>query len=151
MSTTIGHKVLGQGPHKVIALHPWLSDHTIFEPMFNYLDLEQFTYVFMDYRGYGQSKDLEGDHTLFEIAQDVINLADHLGFKQFHLLGNSMGGQVSQYLAGKYPKRIVSAILLNPVPASGSQLLTATSGEFPKNVENRSLFRSSKNSGLHRC
>jgi len=30
----IGHRMFGEGPEKVIVLHGWHMDHTVFEPMF---------------------------------------------------------------------------------------------------------------------
>lgn len=118
----IGHTVIGSGPEKVIILHGWWGDYTAYEAMLSYLDGEQFTYAFMDCRGYGKSSHMTGDHTIEEIANDAIALADHLGWKKFHAVGHSMGGMAVQKIMDKARGRIKSVVAITPVPACGSPL-----------------------------
>ena len=95
---TIGHTLVGAGRRKVLVLHGWFGDHAVFEPTFRSLDLDGFTYAFVDYRGYGKSRELEGDYTMREIAADALALIDELGWETFHVVG------------------------IDPVPACGGQL-----------------------------
>lgn len=118
----IGHRMFGEGTEKVIVLHGWHMDHTAFEPMFSAMDTEKFTYAFVDYRGYGLSKNMKGEHTMQEIGQDTIGLADHLGWDRFHLIGHSMGGMAIQWIMAHATARIKSAVAITPVPASGVPL-----------------------------
>lgn len=113
----MGHKILGKGPQKVIVLHGWIADHSVFEPMFPALDTEKFTYAFIDYRGYGLSKEMEGDHTIAEIGRDALDLADHLVWDRFHLIGHSMGGKAIQWIMAKATERVKSGIAVTPAPA----------------------------------
>ena len=113
----IGHKVFGKGPEKVIVLHGWLADYSVFEPMFPALDTEKFSYAFIDYRGYGLSKGIGGEHTIKEIGKDALDLADHLGWKRFHLIGHSMGGKAIQWMMAKDTGRVKSGIAVTPAPA----------------------------------
>ena len=113
----IGHKMLGKGPQKVIVLHGWLADHSVFEPMFPALDTEKFTYAFIDYRGYGLSKEIGGKHTIAEIGRDAFDLTDHVGWDRFHLIGHSMGGKAIQWMMAEATDRIKSAIAMTPAPA----------------------------------
>jgi len=83
------------------------------------LDVDRFTYAFIDYRGYGASRDLAGDHSLAEISRDAIGLADHLGWRRFHVVGHSMGGSAAQRLAVDAGSRVSSVACVTPVPASG--------------------------------
>src|SRR5689334_11860272 len=115
----IGHELVGNGPEKVIVLHGWLSDHTAFESMYPWLDKEAFTYAFLDYRGYGKSRDMAGAHTIEEIGGDALALVDELGWDRFHLVGHSMGGLAVQWLTTQAAPRIKCAVCINPVPASG--------------------------------
>lgn len=121
---TIGHTIIGTGPEKILILHGWFGDYSVWEPTFNALDTNSFTYVFMDYRGYGKSKDMQGDYTMREIAQDAISLVDDLGYQEFHLVGHSMGGMAMQrvMLDISDRSRIKSAVGVDPVPACGGQL-----------------------------
>ena len=50
------HHLLGTGAHKVIALHGWFADRHGLAPMEGLLTGSEFTYAFMDYRGYGGMK-----------------------------------------------------------------------------------------------
>lgn len=118
----IGHAIRGSGKDGVIVLHGWFGDHTVFEPMFPYLDTSTFTYAFMDYRGYGLSRSVDGEHTMVEIGADAVALADHLGWRRFHLIGHSMGGMAVQRVAVDATDRVKSAVCLTPVPAAGVPL-----------------------------
>ena len=120
----IGHTIIGNGEHKVMVLHGWFGDYAVFEPIFNSLDKGKFTYTFLDYRGYGKSKDRSGNYSMKEIASDAIELANTLGWDKFHLIGHSMGGMAMQRVILDIDdrSRIRSAVGIDPVPASGGQL-----------------------------
>jgi pimeloyl-ACP methyl ester carboxylesterase len=113
------HHVVGHGPHKVIVLHGWFGDSRAFAPMEGVLTQADFSYAFMDYRGYGGMQGVRGAYTMDEIAQDAIALADHLGFAQFSLIGHSMGGMAIQRVLTKARSRVRKLVALTPVPASG--------------------------------
>jgi pimeloyl-ACP methyl ester carboxylesterase len=115
----IGYDLKGVGSEKVIVLHGWGLDHTAFASMLPALDMHEFTFAFMDYRGCGLSKDQSGTYSIQEIASDAIELADHLNWKSFHVLGHSMGGMVLQFVAATAPSRTKSAVAVTPVPACG--------------------------------
>lgn len=120
----IGYTLVGAGETRVLVLHGWFGDHSVFEPTFNSLDLDGCTYAFMDYRGYGKSKELEGDHSMREIAADAIALVDALGWDAFHVVGHSMGAMAMQRLMLDLGDRgrVRSAVGIAPVPACGGQL-----------------------------
>jgi pimeloyl-ACP methyl ester carboxylesterase len=99
--------------------------------MFPYLDTSAFTYAFMDFRGYGAASALAGEYSIKEMGLDMVATADHLGWKEFHLLGNSMGGQAAQCAAACFPERVQSLALLSSVPAQG----------FPLDEETMAFFR----------
>jgi pimeloyl-ACP methyl ester carboxylesterase len=113
----IFHKKIGDGATKVAVIHGWFGDHRAFEPMFGFLDTKRFTYAFVDIRGYGNSKAEAGSYTMTEIAGDVLALADQLGWKDFHVVGHSMGGKAAQKVAMDGGARVKSVIGVTPVPA----------------------------------
>ena len=58
-------------------------------------------------RGYiGLSVD--APYTLHDMVDDTVGLLDALGIDKAHLVGASMGGMISQLMAGKYPERVLS-------------------------------------------
>jgi pimeloyl-ACP methyl ester carboxylesterase len=130
----IGFKTVGSGSEKIMVFHGWFGDGSAFDPVLPFLDTERFSYAFMDYRGYGQSRHLPGEHTIAEIGQDALALMDQLGWRQCHLIGHSMGGMVVQWLAAEAPQRIQSIVGITPVPASG----------FPFDAATEALFRGAK-------
>lgn len=117
----LGYTTVGHGPRKVMAAHSWLADHRTYAPMMPFLDGEAATFVFPDFRGYGRSRHMEGAFSIRQMGQDMLALADHLGWDRFDIVGNSMGGQAAQWLAGGplASARIDSLTLLCAVPAAG--------------------------------
>lgn len=113
------HDLVGSGPHRVMVLHGWLGDRTSFDPIRPHLDTERFTYAFVDYRGYGEALDFEGDNTVQEAADDVLATADALGWTRFAVVGHSMSGMVAQHVLLAAGDRVDALIGISPVPASG--------------------------------
>ncbi|MBC2717377.1 MAG: alpha/beta hydrolase [Desulfobacteraceae bacterium] len=75
-----------------------------------------FRTILIDQPGMGLSGMPPEEH-IFSIenqASAVIALADHLGLKQFDIVGSSMGGGISLYLSLKYPEKIRKTIVIDP-------------------------------------
>lgn len=51
---------------------------------------------------------LEANYTLHDMAKDVVGLMDALDIRKAHLVGVSMGGMISQIVAGTFPDRVLS-------------------------------------------
>lgn len=111
--------ILGHGPRKVLALHGWFGSASSWAPLQAALDTDQFTYVFMDCRGYGDAIALEGEYTMAEVARDALALADRLDLPTFSLVGHSMGGMAIQQLLLDAPQRVEKLVAITPVPACG--------------------------------
>ncbi|MFJ3056997.1 alpha/beta fold hydrolase [Herbaspirillum sp. NPDC087042] len=138
MSNTF-HRV-GHGPHVVLVLHGWFGDARAFEPIEPWLDQQAFSYVFMDYRGYGGMQDSPGAYTIDEIASDALTLADALGVDAFSLVGHSMGGMAIERIAIRAPDRVRSLVAIAPVPCGGMSYDAATwrlLADAAVHVENR--------------
>lgn len=72
----------------------------------------EFTVVSVDNRGSGDTV-YEGKFTIDDMADDVIALLDALSFGKAHILGWSMGSQIAQSVAARYPDRVHSLILVS--------------------------------------
>ena len=116
----IGHTTYGRGLEKVLVMHDWFSDCSSYEAIIPFLDTQRFTYAFMDLRGYGKSKAIQGECTVEEASHDAIALADHLKWDQFHVVGHSMSGMIAQRIALDVTDRVKSVVAITPVPACGS-------------------------------
>lgn len=126
----IGHYIHGAGPVRVIVLHGWLGDWRVFEPMLAGLDPGQFSFAFMDARGYGQSSALPGPFDMATIAADALRLADHLGWDRFAVVGHSMGGKAALRVAVEAPGRVTRILALTPVWAGPAPFDADTLGFF---------------------
>lgn len=120
-SANIDYALLGEGPEKVMVLHDWLGDRRNYDPVHPYLDIDTFQFAFVDLRGYGESMDLPGRFTSDEAANDVISVADALGWGSFHIVGHSMTGMVVQKAALLAEGRVESIVATTPVHAGGMQ------------------------------
>lgn len=125
---------IGDGPERVILLHGWLGDHKVYWSIFPFLDIERYTYILPDFRGYGLSRNIPGEFTCEEILNDTIALADSLAWKRFHLAGHSMGGKVVQMALARHPERVISGVAITPVPASGVPFTKAQWDLFSNSV-----------------
>ncbi|MFI8447606.1 alpha/beta fold hydrolase [Streptomyces erythrochromogenes] len=126
----IAHRRIGTGPVRVIVLHDWFGTSANWGSVLDHLDPEGFSYAFLDYRGYGERRDVAGRHTLPEIADDVLELADQLGWDTFSLLGHSMGGKAAQQVLVRAPERIEKLVGINPVPAAPYEMDDAAQALF---------------------
>ncbi|MFC7986693.1 alpha/beta fold hydrolase [Streptomyces sp. NPDC057336] len=111
-------------------LHDWFGTSAGWGPFLDYLDGATFSYAFLDYRGYGDRKDVTGTYTLAEIADDALALADELGWERFSLVGHSMGGKAVQQVLARAPLRVRRLVGLTPVPA----------GPYPLDSDGEALF-----------
>lgn len=127
---TIAHHTGGNGDHHVIMLHGWFGSSSGWGWLPEVLDGDRFTYVFTDYRGYGERMGEEGEHTLAEISADTLTLVDDLGCDTFSLVGHSMGGAAVLRVLADAGDRVRSLVGISPIPANG----------FPFDDEGWALF-----------
>jgi len=71
--------------------------------------------VAMDLRGFGDSG-WSKDYSVPAMGEDIGNLLDHLGWPRAVLLGHSMGGRSTAYLASKRPQRAAGLALVDYSP-----------------------------------
>ncbi|HKP62303.1 MAG TPA: alpha/beta hydrolase [Polyangiales bacterium] len=82
-----------------------------------------FRAVAPNQRGYspGARPAAVSDYAVAALTRDALNIADHFGAKQFHLVGHDWGGQLAWLIAAQHPERIRSlCVLSRPHPAAFS-------------------------------
>jgi pimeloyl-ACP methyl ester carboxylesterase len=128
----LSYSTTGDGPVRVLAAHSWPASSVTFASMSPYLDTDETTWVFPDFRGYGSSADLTGRFSIEEMAHDLLEVADALGWDTFHLVGHSMGGQAAQLLSSipETRDRILTLSLVSAVPSRG----------YPLDAESETFF-----------
>lgn len=80
-----------------------------------------FELIIFDYPGIGDSNGVLPVH-MQEVSQSVIVQADHLGFKQFNILGWSFGGLVAQDIHFRFPDRINKTVLIGTNPPGNNAI-----------------------------
>src|SRR6185312_7286956 len=83
---------------------------------------KDYTLVMCDLRGYGDSSKPEDkpDHSQQSkrpMALDGVEVMEHLGFRQFRMVGHDRGGRVGRRMAIDHPDRVLKLAVLDIVPA----------------------------------
>lgn len=98
---------------------PWLmlsnslgTDLGMWEPQMVELQ-KHFRVLRYDTRGHGRSALPPSPCTMGELAQDVVDLLDHVGIAQTHFCGLSLGGMTGMALAQRFPERVARLALCN--------------------------------------
>lgn len=72
---------------------------------------QRFTVVSHDHRGTGDSSPSRIDYSIEQMAEDVIQLMDHLSLDRADLIGHSTGGAIGQTIALDRPERLNRLVL----------------------------------------
>lgn len=115
----IGHELYGTGPHGVIVMHDFYGCRDTWAFARPFFDTRNFSFAFVEVRGYGASRNMPGEYTPAEAAADVLALADNLAWERFQVVGHSMSGMLAQRVVLDGGERVRSAVLNTPVAASG--------------------------------
>jgi 3-oxoadipate enol-lactonase len=98
---TVNYEIAGEGPCVTLShslacnLHMWDEQMAALTAKYKVLRY--------DTRGHGKSEAPAGAYTLDQLADDARVLFAHLGIKQTHWVGLSMGGMIGQTFALKHP------------------------------------------------
>ncbi len=137
--TILGHTIIGNGKKHIIVLHELMGDSKNYDPIHPYIDTANFTYYFVDHRGYGKSKTLTGEYSCQEAAQDVINLITYLALKEVNLVAHSMSTMIAQKIA-LLDEHIRQLILITPLSASGIKMKTPAKEKLLDSVKKNENF-----------
>ena len=108
--------------------------------------------VAMDMRGFGDSTwSAQKDYSVPSMAQDIVNVLDHLGWKRAVLIGHSMGGRSTIHVAAKHAGRAAGLALIDYTPENApagskrvTQIVANTPAKFAS-VEDAMRYFGSKN------
>ena len=91
--------------------------------------------VAMDMRGFGDSaRSPAADYSVPSMAQDIVAVLDHLGWKRAVLMGHSMGGRNAAFAAARNPARVAGLVLVDYSPENapaGAQRVARTVAGAP--------------------
>ena len=130
----LNYKKVGNGAKTVIVMHEWMGDHTNYDTSIPYLNITDFTWIFVDFRAYGLSKEIKGEYTLNEASTDIKNLISKLELNSVYLLGHSMSSLVAQRIAIDLKEKVKTLILVTPIPPTGIQMTINAKEKLLQNV-----------------
>lgn len=111
----------GGGARHVLFAHGWISARRMWYDVAKRLDPNRYTLHLLDFRGCGLSDRPAAGHDLEGYAADL-RAALHSIDAPVTLVGHSMGGKISQYVATERPANLERLILLAPGTARAVRL-----------------------------
>jgi haloacetate dehalogenase len=83
---------------------------------------KDFTIVMCDLRGYGDSskpadQPKHASQSKRPMALDGVEVMEHLGYRQFRMVGHDRGGRVGRRMALDHPDRVQKLVVMDIVPA----------------------------------
>lgn len=111
----LNHRLIGHGPAIVLI-------HGLFGSLDNLMTLgrqlaDNYTVVSVDLRNHGESP-RSNTMALSEMAQDICDTMDALGFGHFAMLGHSLGGKVAMATALLHPSRVKAMVIADIAPVT---------------------------------
>lgn len=112
----------------IFLLHGWMESRLNWKTTLDCLEGD-YRCIAVDLMGFGESdKRKDGDYTIEAQARRVVALADALSLEKFRLIGHSMGGMISLYIAAKLTReRVISVVSLAGVVSGKLHPMTMNS------------------------
>ncbi len=103
------YEIKGKGP-PLLLIGGLANDHTLWDPLVEFLE-NFFTVITFDNRGMGKTLYPDSPFTIKDMADDALDLLEHLHMDKVFLVGFSLGGAIAQEMASKSDK-ILKAIFI---------------------------------------
>lgn len=110
--------VAGQGEHSIVFTHGATMDHGLFQYQVDYFS-QRYRAITWDAPLHGLSRPYT-DFSLGNAAVELVRILDAEVLDRAHLVGQSMGGFISQIAARDYPDRVLSLTAVDSSPIQGS-------------------------------
>ena len=124
----------------VLALHGWLDNCASFDAMAPFLG--SLNLVAVDMAGHGQSyhRHRDANYTVWTEIEDVLGMADALGWQTFSILAHSRGAVIGTIAAATFPERVERLALIDglvPPPTTDAEAPET----LRKGIEQRARYR----------
>ena len=115
----IRYRKAGKGP-ALLMLHGNPQTHLMWHKVAPHF-VNEYSVICPDIPGYGKSfkpiiKKNHEPHSKVNMAGDIVNFMDLLGFDKFYILAHDRGARISHRLALDFPNKIMKIILLDIIP-----------------------------------
>jgi len=114
----------GEGSERVVFIHGFQASAKIWRMVQQALPADRYTSVAINNRGAGNSEapPHEADFGVQPFAADAVELVGQLGWRDFTLVGHSMGGATVAQFAVDRPDLLKGLILFDPADPDGRSL-----------------------------
>ncbi len=130
----------GKGSEPILLLHGNVSSTEYWNKFLKILP-DRYQAVALDQRGCGKTEHSAIGYNIPQFVEDLNQFTERLRLKRFHLIGHSMGGQVSMLFTLKHPEKVETLALLDSVPADGLLLNEEIRAYFTQMVNDPNLLR----------
>lgn len=108
----------------IVLVHGVGLDHTMWQNQVRSLALN-YQVLTYDLEGHGLSSHATSKTSLASLAQQLLQLIDHLQLAKVNLVGFSLGGLVARVFATQHSQRLTSLVIMNSVFNRSTQLRLA--------------------------
>jgi len=135
----IFYRTAGEGERTLLFMHGWggSGSGSFWTPLLRHLDPENLRFVLVDLRGHGRSEHTRDGFTTERFAEDMFEVADHVGARELIPVGYSMSGRWAQWMACSRPECVVGQVLVGPAPASAMPLTPELADDWVQSVATR--------------
>jgi pimeloyl-ACP methyl ester carboxylesterase len=111
----------GEGPERVVFIHGFQASARIWRMTQEALPADRYQSIAINNRGAGASEAPpdEDDFGVKPFADDAVELVSQLGWRDFTLVGHSMGGPTATQFAVDHPSLLKGLLLLDPADPDG--------------------------------
>jgi pimeloyl-ACP methyl ester carboxylesterase len=115
---------LGHGPERIVFVHGFQASARIWQMVQEALPADRYSTIAINNRGAGGSEAplSEHDFSVPNFAVDAFDLVSQLGWKDFTLVGHSLGGATVAQFAVDHPELLKGLVLLDPADPDGRRL-----------------------------
>ena len=100
-----------ENPETIVFVHGWSGNAQNWWDQYDYFSARHHVLI-LDNPGHGKSeRRADLDYSTELMGKTVVGLLDHVGVEKANVVGNSLGGQVSEWVAIHHPDRVNKLIL----------------------------------------
>ncbi|MFN2233989.1 MAG: alpha/beta fold hydrolase [Anaerolineales bacterium] len=115
---SVHYWVDGAGEEGLVFTHGATMDHGLFQYQAAFF-AERYRMILWDVPGHGRSRPYD-QFSLQQAADELVRIMDVEGIQKAHLVGQSMGGYISQIVARDHPHRVISLTAVDSSPMQPS-------------------------------
>ena len=126
------HYVVGGNGPAVVLVHGWPYTWAEYRNLLRPLADAGFTVIAPDLRGLGDSEKVEAGYSKVDVAEDIRQVVQSLGFETIDLLGKDIGMMVAYAYASRHPDEIRHLVLAEAlIPGFGlEELMNPATGGY---------------------